>query len=127
MSGRLRTKWAGLHTDEVFFRDTAHGFLAWALATVLVAVFATSSISSAVGTATQAVSSVASGATSGAMQAAANRSPVSTDYVLDTLFRRDQPDTNASPQTPRQRQAAFSPAPSPTETWIQRTARTSRD
>ena len=98
LSGRLRTKWAGLHTDEVFFRDTAHGFLAWALATVLVAAFATSSISSAVGTATQAVSSVASGATSGAMQAAANRSPVSTDYLLDTLFRRDQPDTTASPQ-----------------------------
>src|SRR3954451_6157249 len=98
LAGRLRTKWAGLHTDEVFFRDTAHGFLAWALATVLVAAFATSSISSAVGTATQAVSSVASGATSGAMQAVANRSPVSTDYVLDTLFRRDQPDTNASPQ-----------------------------
>ena len=54
LAGRLRTKWVGLHTDEVFFRDTAHGFLAWALATVLVAVFAASSISSAVGTATQA-------------------------------------------------------------------------
>ena len=35
LAGRLRTKWVGLHTDEVFFRDTAHGFLAWALATVL--------------------------------------------------------------------------------------------
>ena len=101
LSGRLRTKWAGLHTDEVFFRDTAHGFLAWALATVLVAAFATSSISSAVGTATQAVSNVASGATSGATQAAANQSPVSTDYFLDTLFRRDQPDANASPQDAR--------------------------
>jgi hypothetical protein len=30
-TGRLRTKWVNLHTDEVFFRDTAHGFLAWAL------------------------------------------------------------------------------------------------
>ena len=75
LAGRLRTKWTALHTDEVFFRDTAHGFLAWALATVLVAAFATSSVSSAVGTATQAVSSVASGATSGGMQAVANRSP----------------------------------------------------
>ena len=101
LTGRLRTKWAGLHTDEVFFRDTAHGFLAWALATVLVAAFATSSISSAVGTATQAVSNVASGATSGATQAAANQSPVSSDYFLDTLFRRDQPDANASPQDAR--------------------------
>ena len=27
LAGRLRTKWTTLHTDEVFFRDTAHGFL----------------------------------------------------------------------------------------------------
>ena len=98
LAGRLRTKWVGLHTDEVFFRDTAHGFLAWALATVLVAVFATSSISSAVGTGTRAVSNVAGAV---ATQAAANQSPVSTDYLLDTLFRRDQPDPNASPQDAR--------------------------
>jgi hypothetical protein len=39
LTGRLRTKWVGIRTDEVFFRDTAHGFLAWALATVLVAFF----------------------------------------------------------------------------------------
>jgi hypothetical protein len=37
LAGRLRTKWVNLHTDEVFFRDTAHGFLAWALGTLLVA------------------------------------------------------------------------------------------
>src|SRR5262245_22599495 len=37
LTGRLRTKWAGVHTNEVFFRDTAHGFLSWALATVVVA------------------------------------------------------------------------------------------
>jgi hypothetical protein len=37
LTGRLRTKWVGIRTDEVFFRDTAHGFLAWALATVLMA------------------------------------------------------------------------------------------
>jgi hypothetical protein len=35
LAGRLRTKWVGVHTHEVFFRDTAHGFLAWAFATVL--------------------------------------------------------------------------------------------
>jgi hypothetical protein len=37
LAGRLRKKWVGIRTDEVFFRDTAHGFLAWALATALVA------------------------------------------------------------------------------------------
>lgn len=36
MAGRLRKKWVGIRTDEVFFRDTAHGFLAWALATTIV-------------------------------------------------------------------------------------------
>ncbi len=59
ISGRLRTKWAGLHTDEVFFRDTVHGFLALALASVLVVAFATSSISSAVSSAGRAISNVA--------------------------------------------------------------------
>lgn len=38
LAGRLRTKWVGIRTDEVFFRDTAHGFLAWAVATLIVAV-----------------------------------------------------------------------------------------
>ena len=37
IAGRLRVKWPTVHTDEVYFRDTAHGFLAWALATVIVA------------------------------------------------------------------------------------------
>ena len=35
LTGRLRTKWVGIHTDETFFRDTAHGFMTWALATLL--------------------------------------------------------------------------------------------
>ncbi len=35
LAGRLRNRWAGIHQDEVYFRDTAHGFLAWAFATVL--------------------------------------------------------------------------------------------
>ena len=37
LAARLRTKWIGIHTNEVFFRDTAHGFLAWGFATVLLA------------------------------------------------------------------------------------------
>lgn len=35
MAGRLRVKWSSVHTDEVHFRDTAHGLLAWAVATLL--------------------------------------------------------------------------------------------
>lgn len=39
LAGRLGSSWTGLHTDEIYFRDTAHGFLAWALATVVGAYF----------------------------------------------------------------------------------------
>ena len=38
IAGRLRTRWTGVHTDEVYFRDTAHGFIAWAFASVLGAI-----------------------------------------------------------------------------------------
>jgi hypothetical protein len=38
VAGRLRTRWVGTHTHEVFFRDTAHGLVTWAVATVMVAV-----------------------------------------------------------------------------------------
>ena len=41
LAGRLRAKWIGPRTDEVLFRDTAHGLLAWALATVIVAALLT--------------------------------------------------------------------------------------
>ena len=40
IAGRLRVRWHGLHSDEVFLRDTAHGFLAGASATVVMAIVA---------------------------------------------------------------------------------------
>lgn len=49
LAGRLRTKWIAVHTDEVFFRDTAHGFLAWAVASLVSAVLLTSAIGALVG------------------------------------------------------------------------------
>src|ERR1700691_4165089 len=49
LAGRLRTKWANIHTDEVYFRDTAHGFLAWAVALVITAAFLVSAGTSMVG------------------------------------------------------------------------------
>src|ERR1700680_921970 len=39
LAGRLRTKWVNTHTDEVYFRDTAHGFLVWAVGLVIAAAF----------------------------------------------------------------------------------------
>jgi len=51
IAGRLRTRWVGTHTHEVFFRDTAHGLITWAVATVFVAILLSSSVKSGVGAA----------------------------------------------------------------------------
>ena len=49
IAGRLRTKWVGTHTHEVFFRDTAHGFVTWSVATVFIAAVLAGSASSMLG------------------------------------------------------------------------------
>src|SRR5450755_5118099 len=49
LAGRLRTKWVNIHTDEVYFRDTAHGFLVWAVGLVITAAFLASAATSMVG------------------------------------------------------------------------------
>ena len=53
LAGRLRTKWATIHTDEVYFRDTAHGFLVWAVGLVITASFLASAATSMIGGAAQ--------------------------------------------------------------------------
>src|SRR6478736_3603985 len=37
ITGRLRRLWQNTHSDEVVFRDTAHGLVTWAVATVATA------------------------------------------------------------------------------------------
>ena len=103
LTGRLRTKWTDAHSDEVFFRDTAHGFLAWALATVITASLLTSVVSSVISGGTQAAAVVASGAAAGAGHEAAKDSDVSdpTAYFVDTLFRTNTVVTTSSPQDVR--------------------------
>lgn len=91
VTGRLRTKWTGVHTHEVFFRDTAHGFLAWALATIVGTFLLAAAASSVVSGGVRAGSAVAGGA----VQAAANGV---SSYSVDTLFRSDRVDASASTQ-----------------------------
>src|SRR6188768_4307506 len=62
LAGRLRTRWVTVHTHEVFFRDTAHGFLAWAVATLLMATLLSSAIGTAVSTTVKAGGEVAKSA-----------------------------------------------------------------
>ena len=59
LTGRLRTKWVGIRTDEVLFRDTAHGLLAWALATLIMAALVTLGSAAAAGVAATAADTVA--------------------------------------------------------------------
>jgi hypothetical protein len=97
IAGRLRVKWANLHGDEVYFRDTAHGFLSWAVATLVAATLIAGSVSSVVSGGVQAGASVASGAASAATQAAgsvasnSNASSQDYGYFVDSLFRDDRP------------------------------------
>lgn len=75
ITGRLRTKWTSVHSHEVFFRDTAHGLLAWAVATVIVAGVA---LSTTAGVASTAASTTA-------------------NYAADRLLRSTRPvDTTPS-------------------------------
>ncbi|MDQ0654711.1 hypothetical protein [Pseudomonas cedrina] len=94
IAGRLRVKWANMHGDEVYFRDTAHGFLAWAMATLITAMLVVGSVSSAVSGGVKAGASVVSSAAGGMTQAAgsaANGSADHLDYYVDSLFRDDRP------------------------------------
>jgi hypothetical protein len=104
LAGRLRTKWANTHTHEVFFRDTAHGFITWAVATVLVVAVLTSAAASAVSGGVHAAATVASGASQGAATAAVQSSSASTSqgspviapYNIDMLFRSPRADSSAA-------------------------------
>ena len=89
LTGRLRSKWVTTHTHEVFFRDTAHGLLMWALATVLGTVLLASTVLSAFATGTPAAGMAASGGINAVASAV-------TPYDVDTLFRSTRPDANGA-------------------------------
>lgn len=68
ITGRLRTKWTGIHTHEVLFRDTAHGLLAWAVATTVVGAVALATTASTAGAASTAATTAVSDATDTALR-----------------------------------------------------------
>lgn len=98
LAGRLRTKWPDTHTDEVYFRDTAHGLLAWAVATLGTAALLTSVIGSILGGGLQAGATVVGGAATaavsgvsavGAQGAAGDEAGGPMGYYIDSLFRAE--------------------------------------
>ncbi len=90
MTGRLRTTGVGTHTHEVFFRDTAHGFLTWSVATVIGAGVLAAAASSAVGTGVRATANVA------AASAQTGPGSMGRSYDVDGLFRSVTPDATGT-------------------------------
>jgi len=93
LAGRLRTKWSNIHGDEIYFRDTAHGFLAWAVAVVMTAAFLASAATSMLG--------VSASSGSGGTGLATSVQPGAPDvdpnaYFIDTLFRSDSPNLESN-------------------------------
>jgi hypothetical protein len=94
LAGRLRTRYVSIHTDEMFFRDTAHGFLAWAVATVVTAALFASSAISGIGSAGHMMmaGAGAAGFAHPGMERPMGSSPMGGPeeahmYLVDSLFR----------------------------------------
>ncbi|MFM0341883.1 hypothetical protein [Paraburkholderia fungorum] len=109
LTGRLRSRWLAVDTDEIHFRDTAHGFLSWAVATLFTAAILTSAASGVVraGAQTAATTAAAGGSVTmetmqrGNAQAATNTWPLG--YFVDSLFRMPAGSSLAAPATPENR------------------------
>ena len=128
LAGRLRTKWVAVHTDEVFFRDTAHGFLSWAVAALGTAALLTSVIGSIVSVGVQAGASAAGGFASATAvrseMTMSNSNPGPMGYFVDSLFRKDLnaatsvPDIAGSDAIPGGHPKPFPPGVAPEVTRI---------
>jgi hypothetical protein len=105
VAGRMRTKWATVHTDEVAFRDTAHGLIVWALGVVITSFVVASTASSVAGAgaraAGSAASAVGSGVASVAREAAGSAATDPSAYFTDMLLRSDKPVPDASDSSTR--------------------------
>lgn len=92
LAGRLRTKWSGIHNDEVFFRDTAHGFLVWAVCLVVTTTLMTLA-------ATSVIAGV--GKTGSALLSTLDNPGISPKEdinisIVDRMFRTSDPERTAS-------------------------------
>jgi hypothetical protein len=77
IAGRVRSRWS-IHADEVFFRDTVHGFLTWAVASALM--FAVAGLAAGAGSA--AATTVAAAAVDSGEDA-----PTPATLITDRLYR----------------------------------------
>jgi hypothetical protein len=95
LTGRLRTKWVGTHTHEVFFRDTTHGFVTWSVATLILAAVLAGAAMATMGAGVRAAAMVGGGAAQGATGNARSRGQVGA-YDVDMLFRSAHSETSTN-------------------------------
>lgn len=110
LAGRLRVKWSTVHTDEVYFRDTAHGFLAWSIASLATAAFLTTAISTVVvGGSVPVAAGVQASAhpTTAASPTLADQRAGYAGYFGDMLWRTDQPPATITEPAPRAEMTAI--------------------
>lgn len=105
ITGRLRVRWADIHSDEVYFRDTAHGLIAWSVATLAAAVLLTSTLSTVLGgglrLGAQIGEGVAEGATEAASEMITNVASSSDTYFTDSLLRSSSNAANTADENVR--------------------------
>jgi hypothetical protein len=87
LAGRLRSRKLGVHADEVYFRDTAHGFLTWSIALLVTSTLFASALGSVINGGVQAAAKVSGGAIETATAKAADNA--NEGYFIDTLFRKN--------------------------------------
>jgi hypothetical protein len=107
LAGRLRTKWTSVHGDEVYFRDTAHGFLVWCVGVVITVAFLASAASSIVGTTAKVAGAAGTGALAAVPSGTADTSEgaigasrqlpggqvglaTTSAYLADSMFRNER-------------------------------------
>jgi hypothetical protein len=148
LAGRLRAKWADTARDEVYFRDTAHGFLAWCIASLGTAALLASVVgaivsggvqagASAIGSAAStaagagtgavaALSANSSGGPQGAGQQGANGGAAGAGnpfgYFVDSLFRSNVSSAGAPGAGQAQPNSSNPEGPGASQTQTQRNA-----
>lgn len=95
LAGRLRNNPSSIRGNEVFFRDTAHGFLAWGISTIFTVMFFAAATASFVGAGVKAGAMI--GAAGTVAYASNNSSNMDYDrhsYEIDSLFRPNRFENN---------------------------------
>lgn len=102
LAGRLRTRWSDVPTDEVYFRDTAHGFLAWAVASLATAWLLGSVFAFGAAAGLQAGAQVATTAGTATVAAVNGKTMPAAEgesmsYYVESMFRREAGASTATP------------------------------